>query len=180
MKIVILERDGVISEDSDGSVRNPAEWIPIPGSLEAIATLNQSGYRVVVTCTKPGLMHGELDIEGITAIHRKMHDELEGVGGHLDGTFFCPHPPSVECGCTNSETGLLNEISDRFGITLNGIPVVCHSRDVIESALSLKASPLRVTNDVGRNRLDTFSGGREVPRFADLKTAVEAILESIS
>ena len=87
MKLVILDRDGVINQDSEEFIKSPEEWIPIPGSLQAIADLNQSGYRVVIATNQSGLARGLFDIDALNAIHRKMQNELDRIGGHIDGRF---------------------------------------------------------------------------------------------
>lgn len=99
MKLIILDRDGVINQDSDDYIKSPEEWVPIPGSLQAIADLNQSGYRVVIASNQSGLARGLFDIDALNAIHRKMQHELGRIGGHIDGIFFCPHGPKAHCNC---------------------------------------------------------------------------------
>lgn len=87
MKLIILDRDGVINQDSKAYIKSPDEWIPIPGSLQAIAYLNQSGFRVVIATNQSGLARGLFDIDTLNAIHRKMQQELSKIGGHIDGIF---------------------------------------------------------------------------------------------
>lgn len=180
MKLVILERDGVINQDSESIIKSPDEWIPIPGSLEAIATLNQSGYRVVVTANQTTSVDGVLNIDALNAIHRKMYSELEAVGGHLDGVFFCPHAPSENCDCRMPGAGLLEEISERFALSLEGIPVVGHSGEDIEYAQSAGASPLLVLTGRDKSILARLTKESRVPVFADLRAAAEAILARVS
>ena len=54
MKLVILDRDGTINEDSAEYIKSPSEWQPLPGALEAIARLNHAGWQVVVATTSRG------------------------------------------------------------------------------------------------------------------------------
>ena len=90
-KLIVLDRDGVINHDSDQFIKSPDEWRPIPGSLEAIARLNQAGYRVVVATNQSGIGRGLFDMATLNAIHEKMHKALAQVGGRIDAVFFCPH-----------------------------------------------------------------------------------------
>ncbi len=91
MKLVILDRDGVINQDSSQFIKNPDEWLPIAGSLEAIALLNQHGFHVAVATNQSGVSRGLFDMGTLNAIHNKMHRELAAVGGRIDAVFFCPH-----------------------------------------------------------------------------------------
>ena len=76
MKLVILDRDGVINQDSVNFIKNPGEWIPISGSLEAIALLNQSGFRVAIATNQSGVSRGLFDMATLNGIHNKMHREV--------------------------------------------------------------------------------------------------------
>lgn len=80
-RVIILDRDGVINEDSDEYIKSPQEWVPIPGSLEAIARLHRAGWRVVVATNQSGVARGLFDIDTLMRIHEKMHRAVEEVGG---------------------------------------------------------------------------------------------------
>ena len=99
MNLVILDRDGVINEDSEEFIRSADEWYPIEGSLEAIANLNQNGLRVVIASNQSGIGRGLFDVAALNDIHAKMHRELADVGGRVDAIFFCPHTPEDQCDC---------------------------------------------------------------------------------
>ncbi|HYT86071.1 MAG TPA: HAD-IIIA family hydrolase, partial [Burkholderiales bacterium] len=71
MKLVILDRDGVINFDSDDFIKDPDEWRPIPGSLDAIARLTQESWRVVVATNQSGIGRGFFDMAALNAIHAK-------------------------------------------------------------------------------------------------------------
>ena len=111
MKLVILDRDGVINKDSDDYIKSPDEWIPIPGSLKAIARLNHAGYRVVIISNQSGLARGLFNIDDLNAIHQKMIDELAKVGGHIDSISFCPHGPDDKCDCRKPQPSLMKVIA---------------------------------------------------------------------
>ena len=99
MKLIILDRDGVINHDSDDFIKTADEWLPINGSLEAIARLYQGGYRIIVISNQSGLARGKFNIEALNAIHEKMHGLLARYGGVIEAIFFCPHGPDEDCEC---------------------------------------------------------------------------------
>ena len=110
MKLIVLDRDGVINHDSDAYIKGKEEWQPIDGSLEAIARLNHGGYTVVVASNQSGLTRGYFDIEALSAMHKKMDDMLTKVGGRVDAIFYCPHGPDDSCDCRKPKPGMLLEI----------------------------------------------------------------------
>ena len=135
MKLIILDRDGVINHDSDQFIKCPAEWQPIPGSLEAIARLNQANYRVVVATNQSGVGRGLFDMSTLNAIHDKMHKACALFGARIDAVFFCPHTADSHCDCRKPNTGMLEEIAARYSVNLSGVPVVGDSlRDLIPAA----------------------------------------------
>lgn len=137
MDIVILDRDGVINRDSDQFIKKPEEWEPIPGSLEAIARLNQAGYRVVVATNQSGIGRGLFDMATLNAIHAKMHKACALVGARIDAVFFCPHIDEHECECRKPKGGMLEEIMACYGLNdLDEVPVVGDSlRDLQPAAM---------------------------------------------
>jgi D-glycero-D-manno-heptose 1,7-bisphosphate phosphatase len=124
IKLVILDRDGTINEASDEFVKSPEEWRPLPGALEAIARLNHAGYQVVVVSNQAGLGRGLLDMVQINAMHAKMHKMLAAVGGRVEAIFLCPHTPEEACACRMPAPGLFEQIAERWGISLAGVPVL--------------------------------------------------------
>ena len=135
MKICILDRDGTINEDSEDFVKSPGEWRPLPGSLEAIARLNHAGWHVVIVTNQSGLGRGLFDMSELNAMHAKMHAMLAAVGGKVDAIFFCPHTPEDNCSCRKPLPGLYQQIADRYGVDLRGMPTVGDSvRDLVAGA----------------------------------------------
>jgi D-glycero-D-manno-heptose 1,7-bisphosphate phosphatase len=122
MKLVILDRDGTINEDRDDFVKSPQEWRALPGALEAIARLNQAGWRVVVATNQSGIGRGLFGVSELNAMHAKMHRELAAVGARVDAVFFCPHAPQESCDCRKPLPGLFKQIAERFGVELEGVP----------------------------------------------------------
>lgn len=179
MKLVILDRDGVINHDSDAYIKNPDEWQPIPGSLEAIAKLNRAGYTVAVATNQSGISRGYFDLQTLSAIHRKMDDLLYQVGGRVDGIFFCPHGPRDKCACRKPLPGLLEDIASRFSMHLRGVHFIGDSINDLRCAKNAGALPILVKTGKGERTLleKDASGFADVPVFNDLAEAVEALLD---
>jgi len=156
MKLVVLDRDGTINADSDRFIKTPEEWRALPGSLEAIATLNQRGYRVVVATNQSGIGRGLLDMAAFNAINDKMTRQLAQVGGRIDAIFFCPHAADAKCEGRKPQPGMLREIGRRFNSDLRGIPAVGDALRDLQAAESVGAWPILVTTGKGK---DTFKAG---------------------
>jgi D-glycero-D-manno-heptose 1,7-bisphosphate phosphatase len=149
MKLIILDRDGVINYDSDQFIKRPEEWIPIPGSLEAIARLCQADYRVVVATNQSGVARGLFDMHTLNTIHDKMHKAVVLAGGRIDAIFFCPHAAEANCHCRKPKAGMLEEIKVRYDANLQGMPVVGDSLRDLESAAKAGAQPILVLTGKG-------------------------------
>jgi histidinol-phosphate phosphatase family protein len=147
MKLVILDRDGTINEDSDDYVKSPSEWQPLPGALEAIARLNHAGWHVVVATNQSGLGRGLFDVASLNAMHAKMHSMLAAVGGRVDAVFYCPHGPEEACRCRKPEPGLFEQIVERR------VPAV-----FIESSVPRKAVEALVEGCSARGHAVTIGG----------------------
>ena len=148
-KLIILDRDGVINEDSDHYIKSPDEWIPIPRSLEAIAKLNQAGYHIVVATNQSGVGRGLYDMDTLNAIHEKLHRLLGKCGGHIDAIFFCPHTDVDNCSCRKPQPGLMQQISERYGIPITGVPIVGDSVRDLTAGVALGAEPHLVLTGKG-------------------------------
>lgn len=154
MKLIVLDRDGVINEDSDEYIKSADEWIPIPGSLEAIARLNRAGYRVVVATNQSGISRGFFDLETLSGIHKKMHDMAAVVGAHIEGIFFCPHGPDDKCNCRKPRPGLFMEIQARTGFDLGGVPCVGDSLRDLQAGASMGCNTFLVKTGKGKKTLE--------------------------
>ncbi|MGZ5118853.1 MAG: D-glycero-beta-D-manno-heptose 1,7-bisphosphate 7-phosphatase, partial [Burkholderiales bacterium] len=144
MKLVILDRDGVVNHDSESFIKSPEEWRPIAGSLEAIARLNQAGYHVVLATNQSGVGRGLFEVSTLNAIHDKMHRALAQIGGRIDAIFFCPHAQEANCECRKPKSGLLREIAHRFNVDLKGVPNVGDSLRDLQAAAAVEALPILV------------------------------------
>jgi D-glycero-D-manno-heptose 1,7-bisphosphate phosphatase len=141
MKLVILDRDGTINEDSDDYVKSPSEWQPLSGALEAIARMNHAGWHVVVATNQSGLGRGLFDMASLNAMHTKMHSMLAAVGGRVDAVFYCPHGPEEACRCRKPEPGLFEQIAERYGVDLKDVPAVGDSQRDLVAAVSAGCEP---------------------------------------
>jgi len=124
LKLVILDRDGTINEDRDDYVKSPDEWIPLPGALEAISRLNHAGWHTVLATNQSGLGRGLFDMASLNDIQLKMNHALAAQGGRIDAVFFCPHTPDDHCDCRKPLPGLMLQIAERFGVSLDNTPMV--------------------------------------------------------
>lgn len=182
MKLIILDRDGVINEDSDEYIKSPDEWSPIPGSLDAISRLNHAGYLVAVASNQSGIARGYFDLETLSAMHNKMSDMLSQSGGQIDAVFFCPHEPKDSCECRKPRPGLLAEISSRFQIGLDDVLFVGDTLSDIKAANAAGAKPVLVKTGKGERTLKKLSehGFENIPVYNDLSDVVNSILQVAS
>lgn len=175
MKLVILDRDGVINEDSESFIKTPQEWRPIPGSLEAIAKLHQSGYQVVLATNQSGVGRGLFEVATLNAIHDRMHRALAQIGGRIDAIFFCPHAQEANCDCRKPKAGLLQEIAHRFNIDLGGVPSIGDALRDLQAAAAVGAAPILVLTGKGRKTLEEGGLPEGTQVYEDLAAAVRAI-----
>ena len=176
MKLAILDRDGVINQDSESYIKSPEEWRPIPGSLEAIARLNHAGYQVVLATNQSGVGRGLFEVSTLNAIHDRMHRALAQIGGRIDAIFFCPHAQEANCACRKPKAGLLEEIARRFNVDLHGVPSVGDSLRDLQASAAVGATPILVLTGKGektRSEGDLPEGTQVYP---DLAAAVRAIV----
>ena len=176
MKLVILDRDGVINQDADGCIRSAEEWVPLPGSLEAIARLNQVGCQVMVVTNQSGIAKGYYGIDDLNAMHAKMNRLLAQVGGRVDGVVFCPHGAEEGCDCRKPRPGMYREISERTRIPLAGVPVIGDSLRDLEAAVAVGARPMLVRTGKGERTLAAGGLPEGVSIHDDLAAAVDALL----
>jgi D-glycero-D-manno-heptose 1,7-bisphosphate phosphatase len=154
MKLVVLDRDGVINHDSAAYIKSPDEWRPIEGSLEAIARLRKAGYRVAVATNQAGVGRGLFDMATLAAIHSRMTQAVSAAGGQIDGIFFCPHSPQAACVCRKPQPGMLLEILRRFGVEPGAVTVVGDSLRDLQAAQAAGCQPALVLTGNGVRTLE--------------------------
>ena len=177
MRLVILDRDGVINHDSDNFIKGPAEWRPIPGSLEAIAQLNHAGFHVVLATNQSGVGRGLFEVSTLNAIHDKMHRALAHMGGRIDAIFFCPHAHDAGCNCRKPRPGLLDEIARRFNVDLKGVPSVGDSLRDLQAAAAVRAAPMLVLTGKGHQTQEAGGLPPGTQVFDDLAHAARTIVK---
>ncbi len=177
MKLIVLDRDGVINHDSDAFIKSPAEWRPITGSLNAIARLNQAGFHVIVATNQSGIGRGFFDMTTLNAIHDKMHKALAQAGGRIDAVYFCPHAAADNCHCRKPKPGMLEDIAHRLNTPMAAVPVVGDGLRDLQAAAAVGAQPVLVLTGNGKKtqRDGGLPPGTRV--FADLAAAVDALAE---
>ena len=176
MKLAILDRDGVINFDSAQFIKSPGEWRPIPGSIEAIARLNQNGYRVAVATNQSGIGRGLFDMATLNAINDKMMEMVFRQGGRIDALFFCPHTAAEECNCRKPRTGMLEEIAARFHTELKGVPVIGDSLKDLQAAEAVGGQPILVLTGKGQRTQAEGSLPKKTVVFESLADAARHLI----
>ena len=176
MKLIILDRDGVINQDSDEFIKSVDEFIPLPGSLEAIARLKKAGYTIAVATNQSGIARGYYDEATLAAMHDKLAHLLDKQGGEIDYIAYCPHGPDDDCACRKPHPGLLNEISKHFNVELTNVPIIGDSLRDIQAARSVGAYPILVKTGKGERTLENTDQICDIPVYADLAAAVDALI----
>lgn len=171
--VIVLDRDGVINIDSPDYIKSPEEWIPIPGSIEAIAALSQAGFRVVLATNQSGLHRGLYSLETLNKIHEKMIMLIKAADGKLTGIYFCPHLPSENCGCRKPQPGMLLQIQQDFGIKNTDMIFIGDSVKDYEAAQKVGCAFMLVKTGNGKDSAVLL---KDVPVFEDLAGAVKTLL----
>lgn len=175
--LLILDRDGVINEDSEDFVKTPDEWLPIPGSIEAISALSRAGFAIAVASNQSGLARGLIDADALAAMHDKFRGLVSDAGGQVDLIVYCPHGPDDDCDCRKPRPGLYRQIAAHFGVGLDGVPAIGDSLRDLEAAAAAGASPMLVRTGNGARTETALSGELAyLPVFDDLAAAALHIL----
>jgi D-glycero-D-manno-heptose 1,7-bisphosphate phosphatase len=181
MKLVILDRDGVINRDSANFIKNPNEWIALPGSLEAIALLNQSGFRIAIATNQSGIARGLFDMSTLNAINDKMYRSLAQMGGRIDAMFYCPHAVDDNCNCRKPKTGMIEDIGRRFSVELSEVYGIGDSLRDLQAFSDAGCKPILVRSGKGEETLAAAKlPNQNLPKntliFADLNEAAQHII----
>ncbi|HEX9390585.1 MAG TPA: D-glycero-beta-D-manno-heptose 1,7-bisphosphate 7-phosphatase [Usitatibacteraceae bacterium] len=175
-KLVILDRDGVINHDSAQFIKSPDEWKPIPGSIEAIARLNQGGYRVAVATNQSGIGRGLFDMATLNAINDKMMEMVFRQGGRIDAVFFCAHTAEQNCRCRKPKSGMFEDIATRFHVSLNGVPAIGDSLRDLQAGANVGCAPILVLTGKGKKTQKDGGLPEGTRAFADLAEAVRYLV----
>ena len=153
MKLLILDRDGVINQDSDAYIKSLEEWIPIPGSIEAIAQLSQAGWTVAVATNQSGIARGYYPLSTLDAMHARLRELVREQGGDVGMIVHCPRGPDEGCECRKPKPGMLRQIASHYGVDLAGVWFVGDSRGDLDAALTVDAQPVLVRTGKGEKTL---------------------------
>jgi D-glycero-D-manno-heptose 1,7-bisphosphate phosphatase len=177
MKLIILDRDGVINQDSDNFIKSADEFIPLPGSLEAITKLNKAGYKVAVATNQSGIARGLYNLNTLQQMHDKLASLLADLGGRVDYIAYCPHGPDDHCDCRKPKPGMYHDIAQHFDTSLTGIPVVGDSLRDLQAAQSVNAKPYLVKTGKGERTIAKGENLDGVPVFDNLAAVVDELLK---
>ncbi len=185
MKLIILDRDGVINQDSDDYIKSADEWQAIPGSIEAIVRLCRAGYSVAVATNQSGLGRGLFDLDDLEAIHDKMRDLVECAGGHIAGIYYCPHLPTASCSCRKPAPGLLDAIAQDFSTSLTGVVFIGDSLKDLQAGVERQCRPILVRTGKGKDQEKKLANEpcpqvRHSQVYNDLSCVVDNLLEERS
>lgn len=176
MPTVILDRDGVIGEESDG-IPSVADWQPLPGSLQAIGRLSQNGYRIVLVLNQAELAGRKFSIEDFNAINQKMMSHLAQFGGQIEAIFFCPcSPREPDCNCRKPKPDMLLNLAGRLRINLEGVPCVGDRISDLQSARAAGARPILVKTGRGARIVNDNKVPKDVPVYENLAAFVNDLL----
>lgn len=179
MKLVILDRDGVINHDSENYIKSPEEWTALPGSLEAITLLNKAGIKVAIATNQSGIFRGYYSQETLTNIHKKMHNELKKINGHIDAIFYCPHSPENICACRKPQPGMLLKALDELNIKANNAFFVGDSIKDIHAAKTAGCTAILVETGNGLNTIKNYPNEiKNIETHKDLFSFTQALLNS--
>ena len=177
-KLVILDRDGVINRDSDDFVRTPDEWIPLEGSIAAIARLSVAGYDVAVATNQSGVGRKYIDLPTLDAIHDKMRRLVRDAGGDITKVIYCPHHPDDGCDCRKPGIGMFQQLSRQLGVPLDGVPMIGDSERDMDAARAAGGRPMLVLTGNGAATADAMRMKNDKPEtFPDLAGAVSFLLD---
>jgi len=179
MKLLILDRDGVINADSDQYIKSPEEWQALPSSLEAIAKLCRNDYKIVVTTNQSGIARGLFNMSMLNKINNRMLTQVRQKGGDIAAVLFCPHGPDDGCQCRKPLPGMFTELAARMKTSLLGVPAVGDSLRDLQSARAVRAYPVLVRTGKGEQTLARRDQEwlAQVPVFDDLAHFADALLQ---
>jgi D-glycero-D-manno-heptose 1,7-bisphosphate phosphatase len=184
MPVVILDRDGVINEDSDAYIKSVDEWIPIPGSIEAISKLYKAGFTIVVATNQSGLGRQLFKLDDLEAMHNKLNTLVENAGGKIAGIYYCPHHPEDGCACRKPKAGLIEAMERELNVSAQGAFFIGDSMRDLEAGLVKGCTPILVKTGKGEKTLAKINAGDNIvfsglTTYADLAEAADALVKTL-
>ncbi len=175
-KWIILDRDGVINQDSDNYIKSPDEWIAIPNSLNAIAKLSQANYQIAVITNQSGIGRGYYDLNTLTQIHHKMLTQVQQAGGKISEVLYCPHTPDDNCLCRKPKAGLFQQLQQQYQMDMGQTFAIGDSLRDVQAAQVVQAQAILVKTGKGEQTLAKNQGLENIPIYDNLDQAVTWIL----
>ena len=179
MKLVVLDRDGVINEDSDAYIKSIEEFIPLPGSIAAIARLCKAGYTITIATNQSGIARGFFGIDTLNAMHERLRALVVQQGGAIDSIFYCPHGPDDHCDCRKPKPGMLKKILAEYAESAEAIIAIGDSKRDLQAAKAVGMQPILVRTGKGMKTVEQIKADpqlQDTPIYDDLAQAVDAIL----
>lgn len=167
MKLIILDRDGVINVDSDNYIRTVDEWVALPGSIKAIAELSKAGYSIAIATNQSGIGRGYYSLTTLTAMHQKMLELVKALGGDIAQIVYCPHLPDDQCSCRKPLPGMLQQILQHYPHDIDACFIGDSLRD-IEAAQAINMPAMLVKTGKGQRSVDQGIIGADIPIYDDL------------
>ncbi|WP_274585513.1 D-glycero-beta-D-manno-heptose 1,7-bisphosphate 7-phosphatase [Neisseria leonii] len=177
MKLIILDRDGVINQDRDDFVKSADEWVPIEGSMDAVAFLTQAGYTLAVATNQSGIGRGYFSMQELTEMHNKMHKLVQQAGGHIDGIWFCPHTDESGCTCRKPAPGMVEDIIARFNARAETVYMVGDSLRDLQAVETVGGKPILVLTGKGKKTLSRH--GDELPEHTQIFDSLLAFAQHL-
>ena len=178
--LVILDRDGVINIDSADYIKSPGEWIPIPGSLEAICRFAERNWLIFIVTNQSGIARDLFSESTLRQIHQKMCNLITQRGGYITGIYFCPHHPRDGCSCRKPNTGLLQQIEIEHQLSVKGAPFIGDSLKDVKAALSAGCKPVVVKTGNGKETVNQLANCQSIQVCENLADASELLLNQQS
>ncbi|MBD1552888.1 D-glycero-beta-D-manno-heptose 1,7-bisphosphate 7-phosphatase [Pseudomonas typographi] len=177
MKLLILDRDGVINHDSDAYIKSVDEWLPIPGSISAIAALSKAGWTVAVATNQSGIARGYYPVAALEAMHERLRTLVAEQGGEVGLIVYCPHGPGDGCDCRKPRPGMLRTIGRHYGVALPGVWFVGDSHSDLQAARAVGAQPVLVKTGKGEKTANEGVAG-DTLLFDDLAAVAQALINA--
>ena len=173
MKVLALDRDGVVNFDSENYILNHRQWRPIPGSLEAIVKAKKFGFTVAIISNQSALGRKMIDVDSFHKVNKKFLTELNKLDCFVDLFLVCPHTPEQDCNCRKPKSGLFFILRDLLEINLTDLIFIGDRLTDAEAAQKIGAKPILV--ETGK---PIEESKMNILKFKNLKTAVDFIIEN--
>lgn len=178
MQLIILDRDGVLNQDSDEYVKSVDEWLPLPGSMEAVGRLCQAGYTIAIATNQSGIARGYFNLAELHAMHTKMEQLAADFGGHFAHIAYCPHGPDDQCSCRKPLAGLIHEIEQNLQVSAADAWMIGDSIRDLEAGIKAgcKVALVRTGKGLKSEQKLAENGLENTPIFADLASFADSLL----